>query len=151
VSPSVTVTKSSKNRVLGVYLPKQPVHSGLRHVALNSNRLEESLRFYTELMGMAVEWNPDPDNYYLTSGNDNLALHRATSPAADGRQRLDHVGFIIDNIDDVDRWHEHLVTHQVKILQEPKTHRDGARSFYCEDPDGTMVQLIYHPPLAPDA
>ena len=27
-------------------------------------------------MGMQVEWRPDPDNVYLTSGNDNLALHR---------------------------------------------------------------------------
>ena len=129
-------------------MSKQLLHSGLRHVALNSNRLEESLRFYTELMGMAVEWNPDPDNYYLTSGNDNLALHRATSPTTGNQQRLDHIGFILESSDDVDRWHAHLVEHQVNILQPPKTHRDGARSFYCEDPDGTMVQLIYHLPLA---
>jgi predicted enzyme related to lactoylglutathione lyase len=36
----------------------------------------------------------------------------------------------------------------VKILKEPKTHRDGARSFYCLDPAGNTVQMIYHPPLA---
>jgi predicted enzyme related to lactoylglutathione lyase len=36
----------------------------------------------------------------------------------------------------------------VAILKEPKSHRDGARSFYCRDPDGNTVQLIYHPPLA---
>ena len=29
------------------------------------------------LLGFAVEWEPDPDNVYLTSGCDNLALHRA--------------------------------------------------------------------------
>lgn len=126
-----------------------PRHSGLRHVALYSQALGESLRFYTELMGMTVEWNPDPDNYYLTSGNDNLALHRAGSAASAENQRLDHIGFIIDSSEEVDRWHQHLTANGVKILQPPKTHRDGARSFYCEDPDGTVVQVIYHPPLAP--
>jgi len=126
---------------------RPPAHAGMRHVALNCHALEASLAFYTELMGMSVEWNPDPDNYYLTSGNDNLALHRAA--AADGGQRLDHIGFILNRIDDVDRWHERLARAGVRIVQAPKTHRDGARSFYCLDPDGTTVQLIYHPPLAP--
>jgi len=123
-------------------------HAGLRHVALFTTRLEASLRFYTELMGLTVEWNPDPDNYYLTSGNDNLALHRADQPRATHGQTLDHIGFIIDDIAQVDVWHEFLVANGIKVLRAPKTHRDGARSFYCEDPDGTVVQLIYHPPLS---
>ena len=29
------------------------------------------------------------------------------------------------------------------LLQAPKTHRDGARSLYCADPDGNTVQFIY--------
>jgi len=130
-------------------VPTPPRHSGLRHVALYTERLEDSLRFYTEVMGMTVEWNPDPDNYYLTSGNDNLALHRAAVSPAESAQRLDHIGFIVDHIEDVDVWHTHLSAHQVRVLQPPKTHRDGARSLYCADPDGTVVQLIYHPPLTP--
>ena len=100
---------------------------------------------------MTVEWNPDPDNYYLTSGNDNLALHRAASSASGQGQRLDHIGFIIPTHEGVDDWHAHLAAHSVKILQAPKTHRDGARSLYCEDPDGTVVQVIFHPPLAQPA
>ena len=99
-------------------------------------------------MGMAVEWRPDPDNVYLTSGNDNLALHRA-SEVATGPQKLDHIGFILSRPEDVDQWHSFLVTHDVPISKAPKTHRDGARSFYCADPDGNSVQIIFHPPLAP--
>ena len=123
-------------------------HAGLRHVALFTTTLEASVRFYTELLGMKVEWNPDPDNFYLTSGTDNLALHRATESRSARGQTLDHIGFIIDEEEDVDAWHDHLVANGVNILQQPKTHRDGARSFYCEDPDGTVVQLIYHPPIS---
>ena len=33
------------------------------------------------------------------------------------------------------------------LLTEPRTHRDGARSFYLEDPEGNRIQIIHHPPL----
>lgn len=122
--------------------------AGLRHVALFVNELEGCVDFYTRLLGMEIEWQPDDDNVYLSSGKDNLALHRATVPAAGRGQRLDHIGFIIDSMDNVDRWHEYLRDEGVTILKAPKTHRDGARSFYCEDPDGTTVQVIFHPPLS---
>lgn len=122
--------------------------AGLRHVALFVDRFEECLDFYTRLMGMSVEWKPDEDNIYLCSGNDNLALHRVTAPAATSGQRLDHIGFIIDDMAEVDRWQAFLEAEGVTLLTEARTHRDGARSFYCEDPAGTKVQIIYHPPLS---
>ena len=125
--------------------------AGMRHVALFVTEFDKTEHFYVELLGMHVEWRPDNDNVYLCSGNDNLALHRAHKGAPDGPQRLDHIGFIIDEIDQVDEWYEFLNYHQVKILNKPKTHRDGARSFYCYDPDGTAVQIIYHPPISASA
>jgi len=91
--------------------------SGMRHVALNVTALEDCLTFYTEVIGMAIEWQPDSDNVFLCSGNDNLALHRipGSDPNASSgggldqqRDRLDHIVFIIDNIDDIDRWYQHL-------------------------------------------
>jgi len=121
--------------------------SGLRHAALFVEQLEACVTFYTTLLGMRIEWQPDPDNVYLTSGNDNLALHRREGSLGAG-QRLDHIGFIIDRMDDVDRWYARFDEAGVTLRTAPKTHRDGARSFYCEDPDGTVVQIIYHPPLA---
>ena len=39
-------------------------------------------------------------------------------------------------------------TDAAVILREIKTHRDGARSFYLSDPDGVVIQMIYHPPIA---
>lgn len=122
---------------------------GLRHVALFVHELEACVKFYTEVVGMQVEWQPDPDNYYLNSGADNLALHRmAAGQGTAGAQRLDHIGFVLKAPADVDAWHEHFVRHGVKILQGPKTHRDGARSFYCADPAGNTVQMIYHTPIS---
>lgn len=130
-------------------MKRPPPTGGLRHVALFVERYTECLHFYCDLMGMALEWQPDEDNSYLCSGNDNLALHRYKGAARDpAAQRLDHIGFIIDTIDDVDIWYDFLKAQGVKMKSTPRTHRDGARSFYCADPDGNTVQIIYHPPIS---
>ncbi len=120
---------------------------GLHHVALNVVQLEECERFYVTILGMQVEWRPDADNVYLSSGSDNLALHRVAEVAS-ARPALDHIGFVINAPDAVDQWYAFLQSHQVPIRAAPQTHRDGARSFYCTDPAGNTVQLIYHPSLA---
>jgi hypothetical protein len=36
----------------------------------------------------------------------------------------------------------------VTCEKSPRTHRDGARSFYARDPEGNVVQVIYHPPIS---
>ena len=70
-----------------------PPPLGLWHVALQVRDLAACEAFYTGLLGLRVEWRPDPDNVYLTSGRDNLALHRvADAPAERANQRLDHIG-----------------------------------------------------------
>ena len=122
---------------------------GMRHVALNVSNLVACEQFYVELLGMAVEWRPDADNVYLTSGNDNLALHRvADHNPAESQQRLDHLGFFVGSEAQVDDWYAFLKASNVEIKTTPMTHRDGARSFYCADPEGAVVQIIYHPPIA---
>ena len=120
---------------------------GLHHVALLVDDIAACEHFYCDLLGMTVEWKPDPDNVYLTSGNDNLALHRAEDAIIEKVQRLDHIGIIVQDEQAVDNWYEFLRQHDVEMVKAPKTHRDGARSFYCKDPAGTTVQLIFHPPL----
>jgi catechol 2,3-dioxygenase-like lactoylglutathione lyase family enzyme len=120
--------------------------NGLRHVALFVDKFAETEDFYIRLMGMQVEWRPDADNVYLTSGNDNLALHKVNVAKKTGK--LDHIGFFINDLEAVDQWYAFLGSNNVQLLTEPRLHRDGARSFYCEDPAGTRVQIIYHPPIA---
>ena len=60
---------------------ERPTHQGLRHLALNARDLDAMKHFYVELLGFSVEWEPDADNIYLSSGIDNLALHRTSNNA----------------------------------------------------------------------
>ena len=122
--------------------------AGLRHIALYINDMEAAEHFYVGLLGMSVEWRPDEDNVYLTSGNDNLALHRAERATPADVQLLDHIGFILKTPDDVDDWYRFLKANLIEMKSEPRTHRDGARSFYCVGPQNVIVQMIYHPPIA---
>ena len=120
---------------------------GIRHVALFVHDLDLAIDFYTRIMGMRIEWQPDADNVYLTNEGDVFALHRVDyTPSA--QQRLDHIGFVLDSLEVVDDWYEYFVKEGVRITEQPKTHRDGSRGFYCLDAVGHLLELIYHPPIA---
>ncbi len=126
---------------------ERPAHAGLRHLALHARDLEAMKRFYVDVLGFAVEWEPDPDNIYLSSGIDNVALHRAGRDVAP-RGSLDHLGLIVRTPEDVDRWAAFLESQGVALDARPRTHRDGARSLYFRDPDGNTIQIIHHPPIS---
>ncbi len=123
-------------------------HLGLRHLALFVRSFDATKRFYVDLLGFRVEWEPDADNAYLTSGSDNLALHRASSEFDVRESALAHFGLIVRSPTDVDAWARYLEEQGVTLATQPRTHRDGARSFYVLDPDGNRVQIIHHPPIS---
>jgi catechol 2,3-dioxygenase-like lactoylglutathione lyase family enzyme len=120
---------------------------GIRHVALFVKELEACVRFYVDIMGMHIEWQPDADNVYLTNHGDVFALHRVDYDPVP-QQRLDHIGFVLKTLEDVDNWYQYFLENGVKITEAPKTHRDGSRGFYCLDAVGHLLELIYHPPIA---
>jgi catechol 2,3-dioxygenase-like lactoylglutathione lyase family enzyme len=135
---------------------QRPSHAGLRHLALGVRDLEAMKRFYIDVLGFEVEWEPDADNIYLSSGADNLALHRSpargegrpTGAAGAAGSALDHLGLIVRSAADVDAWAAFLESRGVALDAQPRTHRDGARSCYFRDPDGNQVQIIHHPPIS---
>lgn len=65
--------------------------NGLRHIALLVPNLEACERFYVDILGMQVLHRANPDLVYLTCGNDNLSLGRASVPSS-GEQAVDHYG-----------------------------------------------------------
>jgi catechol 2,3-dioxygenase-like lactoylglutathione lyase family enzyme len=124
-----------------------PPSQGIRHIALNVRDILESEDFYCRILGFKLEWKPDPENVYLTSGSDNLALH-ASKTKVQPSGFLDHFGLLVQRPEHVDEWAEYLKGHKIPLIAEPKTHRDGARSLYLKDPNDIMIQIIYHPPIS---
>ncbi len=123
---------------------------GMHHLALKVKDLKRSKAFYQEMFGMEVVWEPDDKSVYLSSGTDNLALHEFVSPTepSPAGQHLDHLGFIIDRIETVRDLEKEFRAKEIKIVHPFKNHRDGSASFYCADPDGIVIQLLYEPHLS---
>jgi catechol 2,3-dioxygenase-like lactoylglutathione lyase family enzyme len=127
-----------------------PPTKGIRHVALLVRDLPRAEAFYRDVLGYAEEWRPSDRELYMTRGSDNLALHaiaEGAKPPSD-ETRLDHFGLLMEKPEHVDAWAAHLEAHGVALDTKPRTHRDGARSFYARDPDGNRIQFIWHPPIA---
>ncbi|MEW6544258.1 MAG: VOC family protein [Nitrospirota bacterium] len=126
---------------------------GLWHVALRVRDLQQSHSFYEGLFGMRVVWQPDPENLYLSTGRDNLALHQVPPGEWAGdrepsRQALDHLGFVVDSPETVDRLFARVEREGIPVVHRPKRHRDGSYSCYVADPDGNTVQILYEPTIS---
>jgi catechol 2,3-dioxygenase-like lactoylglutathione lyase family enzyme len=93
---------------------------------------------------------------YLTSGCDNLALHRGDAETASrpgdsaerGEQSLDHLGFIVASIAELEAGFAWAKQNDVSIVHPMRHHRDGSVSFYVRDPDGNVIQLLYEASLS---
>jgi catechol 2,3-dioxygenase-like lactoylglutathione lyase family enzyme len=135
--------KMAMNKVKGL--------KGMRHIALKVKDVKCSKTFYHEVFGMEVVWEPDPQNVYLSSGSDNLALHELPqgTGSLSGSQHLDHLGFVVESVERVRELEQEFRARGVKIVHPFKIHRDGSASFYCADPDGIVIQMLYEPHLSP--
>jgi len=123
----------------------------MRHIALKVKDIGRSKRFYQTVLGMRVVWEPDPQNVYLSSGCDNIALHEVSKEFAGGgiERQLDHLGFLVESAARVKELEQRFRDQGVRIVHPFKIHRDGSASFYCADPDGIVIQMLYEPTLSP--
>ena len=122
-------------------------HRGLRHLALNVRDVALSANFYQWAFGMRIVWQPDAENAYLSSGCDNLALHRG--PVGDrSEQSLDHLGFVVATIEELESGYDWARKNQLDFARPLRRHRDGSISFYLRDPDGNVIQVLYEPSIS---
>ena len=122
----------------------------MRHVALKVKNVAQSKTFYQEILGMDVVWEPDAENVYLSSGCDNIAIHAVSAnfAASAEEKQLDHMGFIVESTERVKELEQEFIAKGVRIVHPFKAHRDGSASFYCADPDGIVIQMLYEPHLS---
>ena len=123
---------------------------GLRHLALRVRDVQVSQQFYARLFEMKTVWQPDPENVYLSTGYDNLALHQVApeelSQLTLSRVHpLDHLGFLMDSPESVDSLFKEATEQGITIVKPLKRHRDGSYSFYLADPDSNTIQVLFEP------
>jgi catechol 2,3-dioxygenase-like lactoylglutathione lyase family enzyme len=126
---------------------RPPAFRGIRHVAFRVRDLEACEKFYIDVMGMEVLYRANANLVYLTCGNDNLSLARATADPKDGGV-FDHFGFIVESKESLDAWYNYFKSIDVPVIDQPHDHADGARSFHIKDPAGNIIQPIYHPAIS---
>ena len=121
---------------------------GMRHLALRVSDVARAAEFYARVFGMRLVWQPDPDNTYLSSGCDNLALHRG-APGDPNAGALDHLGFVVPSISELEAGWQWAQAEQLDIVHPLCHHRDGSASFYIRDPERNVIQLLFEPNISP--
>ena len=119
------------------------------HLVLTVASIPESVRFYTQVLGMRGRQFDAADGsrrWALTFGQNKINLHqkgREFEPkAAHAHPGTADLCFLTDA--PLDEWLEHLAVHQVDVVDGP-VDRSGAtgpiRSVYLRDPDGNLIEI----------
>src|SRR6478609_6514884 len=121
-----------------------PRHTGVSHFTFTVTDLEVSTRFYADVMGLL----PLLDFGYgrlLMDRRTGFTIAVALPPDAQGGRfthlatGLDHLGFGVDSVEELEEWVRHLDEHGVE--RSPIT--DGGMSMHLNfrDPDGIALEI----------
>lgn len=108
------------------------------HTAIEVEDVKRSVEFYINNFGFekgieAEDWG------IVRKGGDDLAFIKKGAS-----HHPPHFGLRVDSLQAVDKAYTD-VKDKVKVLREPKMHRDDSYSFYFADLDDNVVEIIYDP------
>jgi len=122
------------------------------HTSITVRNMEESLAFYTEMLGLQFERRRTiPENHAeIAFVHDPLSGARVELTHWEGKdqfevgEQLDHLAF---EVEDLDRTLMRLRTKNVRVAKEPYRLSGGsARIAFVLDPNDVWIELIEHPP-----
>lgn len=135
---------------------KQREHyiSGICHFGLSVADLDESIRFYSEVLGLDCTTRREHDAFFMIGADNVLALIQYPGSRAEfdaemrpGRwgKSFTHFGLQAPSVAAVFAFQAHLRECGVKIVKEAYERWDGA-SLYFLDPNGYTIEYIYFAP-----
>ena len=133
-----------------------PFIKGICHFGLSVADLDESIEFYTEVLGLKMTERRETDAFFQIGEEDVMALIQYPG----GVERFDaemrpknwgkaftHFGLSAGSVPEVFDFQEHLKTCGVRIVKEAYERWDGA-SLYFLDPNGYTLEYIFFDPKA---
>ena len=121
------------------------------HTSITVKRMEESLAFYTEVLGLEFERRRTiPENHAeIAFVRDPVTGARVELTHWDGKEefeageQLDHLAF---EVADLDRFLLKVRTKGVRVAKEPYRLAGGSsRIAFILDPNDVWIELIEHP------
>ena len=129
---------------------------GICHFGLSVADLDESVTFYTEVLGLEVSERREKDCFFRIGADDVMALIQypwdrerfdAEARPKNHGKMFTHFGLAAESGEEVFRFQDHLKAQGVKIVKEAYERWDGA-SLYFLDPNGYTLEYIYFNPDA---
>lgn len=124
--------------------------SGIHHVALNVRDVEESARWYGDVLGFAPLFPYDTDDFerrlvrHPSGVVLGLTRHRhpdAATPFSERRTGLDHLAFAVDDPSVLEVWAERLTAAGVEHSGVKVTPTTGSALVTFRDPDGIQLEV----------
>ena len=135
----------------------------VRHMGIVVNNMENSLKFYRDLLGLKIIRDMDEHGNYIDNmlSLDNVQVRTIKMSADIGNTLIElldfkshiddeirnfytigasHVALTVDNLDDL---YKHLSANNVRFNAPPQKSPDGlVKVTFCKDPDGTPIELV---------
>ena len=134
----------------------KPYIKGICHFGLSVSDLDESIAFYTGILGLKMTERREKDAFFQIGEEDVVALIQYPG----GAERFDvemrpknrgkaftHFGLTAGSLQEVFDFQAHLKTSGVRIVKEAYERWDGA-SLYFLDPNGYTLEYIFFDPKA---
>lgn len=153
VEPHSGLTLEFYSRVLQMATPfrqRLTKIARLGHVVLSVERFDETIAFLTTNLGFAVSDFVDGHFAFMRCQPNPLHHSFAIGRSVEGNH-LNHVNFMVSDIDDIGIARNRLSRHQVPIVFGPGRHMPSGSIFlYFLDPDGMTLEFSFGMEEFPD-
>jgi catechol 2,3-dioxygenase-like lactoylglutathione lyase family enzyme len=125
--------------VCGAQTPSaRPQITGISHVAFYSSNLDAGKKFYSDLLGLAVE--PSRANDYHVGAQ---SVELEPLPAGHGPNLIAHVAFATS---DAEGLRKHLAANGVDVPAKSNAESNGTVWFAMKDPEGNPIEFVQERP-----